>query len=692
MTDGDSFVVSTSDDAGNLSNMHALTSDSNRLVVASGEVLELENDTAEAKTLLKALKDYTTSEEYFLLGEGRKNSINIYLSEFINYLNSIKVIPVSILKDMESFEVNNLDRLPQSCGVRTINQILKNVPRTQKFEPVEMRYIETIQQDFKPAKDQEKEPTTLTAWFSEHQWIRKELDSYYQLLESPKRLMSSFKVTIASTLIFLIKAKLKAESDPFISKSLKEILKTNKARLRANKIVTLLDHIFNSCDNHDVAYIIMHGYMDTKFWPLIEKHLQESEKSDLYQVILYKNQELAPLKPSFFGEGIPEIIELLAACLFASLAIQPTDISKLTRRDVAIERNKYGKVRLLEVDYMKGRGHTVHNAPLLKGSDLIARAIVMYLDLLPGNQDRLFRAKQTGKVLVISNPFYKDRRKNTDTKQGFFFRMMNSKYVASIIKKEFKTQKVGNIFLYAVQSFFQEDAIDYTSARADYLDGPKGHYPFRKYLADHTIRTPIVLFSLTAIKNTSVYSKSDKYRDGDLVNENSHTSMTEKLSYLTDENKDWVNQVGRITRTVMNDISDQAYRPSVDNIDLEVVDMNLRTKIEKITGDQKVRINKYGQVTDRAQHNKDEIIVVENENTAILMLHYISEADKHAQQLRAVNPEYYQKTLIIMIEWMHYCLSRFAPHIVKNAGRKYEEYRKVLPSLFDNELNAGFSL
>jgi hypothetical protein len=694
MTNSDSFVVSTSEEASQKSNINTLINDSNKIVLTGSTVLELENNTTEAKTLLKAVKDFTTSEDYFLLGESRKRAIGACISDFIDYLNSIMNVPVSILKDMESFEVNKLNRLPQSCAVRTINQLLKDIPRTQQFDPIEVRYLQTIQQSFKPSKDQEKESTTLTAWFSEHQWLRNELDDHYQLLESPKRLMSSFKVTIARTLKYLIEAKLKAESDPIISKSLKDVLETPKQKSRSwvKALVALLDHIFNSDDNHDIGHIIIDGYMDAKLWPLIEDHLHESGRSDLYQVILYKKMDYRTMKPNFFGEGIPEIIEHLAQYLFASLAIQPTDIAKLTRRDIAIERNRLGNVRLLEVDYMKGRGHKVHSAPLLNGSDLIAQTIVMYLELLPNSQDNLFTKKIAGKRFVLSNPFYKERKKISDTTQGFFIRMMNSKYLSSIIKKEFKKQKVGNIFLYALQNFFKEGAIDYPSARTKSGCNRYDSYTTNDYYTDYSIRIPKVTFSLSAIKNTAVHSKSDKYRDGDLVNENSHSSMTEKLSYLTDDNKEWVNQVGRVTRTVMNDISNQAYKPSIDNIDSEVADMNLRTKIEKISGCKEVRINKYGQLTEKGQLNKDEIIVIENDNTAILMLHYISEADKYAKQLQSANPEYYEKTLIVMIEWMHYCLSTFDTQIVKNASKKYEEYRKVLPSLFDNELNAGFVL
>ena len=97
-------------------------------------------------------------------------------------------------------------------------------------------------------------------------------------------------------------------------------------------------------------------------------------------------------------------------------------------------------------------------------------------------------------------------------------------------------------------------------AKSEYGGGFYNDYCER---ADKTC--PQSLFKGSHIKNSSVYSRTDQYRDEDLINTNSHSSLTEKLSYMTDANKEWVNQVGRILRMVLVDIEMHAFSPKFDD-------------------------------------------------------------------------------------------------------------------------------
>lgn len=89
---------------------------------------------------------------------------------------------------------------------------------------------------------------------------------------------------------------------------------------------------------------------------------------------------------------------------------------------------------------------------------------------------------------------------------------------------------------------------------------------------------PLAFFTFTHIKNTAVHANTDRYRDSDLVNGNSHNSSTEKKCYLTDDNKDYVNRHGRLTRMILNDMALSIFRPSIEKAELNVRRLELRTR------------------------------------------------------------------------------------------------------------------
>jgi hypothetical protein len=56
------------------------------------------------------------------------------------------------------------------------------------------------------------------------------------------------------------------------------------------------------------------------------------------------------------------------------------------------------------------------------------------------------------------------------------------------------------------------------------------------------------------------------------------------MHYLTDANKDWVNQNGRITRAVLLDIERYVYRPNLDAAIQQTHENLLRTRIISALG------------------------------------------------------------------------------------------------------------
>ena len=189
---------------------------------------------------------------------------------------------------------------------------------------------------------------------------------------------------------------------------------------------------------------------------------------------------------------------------------------------------------------------------------------------------------------------------------------------------------------------------------------------------------PKDIFGLTHIKTTSVYSESDSYRAGDLVNYNSHTSSTESINYLTDSNKEWVNQSGRITRLVLNDLNNSMYSSSINALSNKVRDVELRTKIVAATGSDSFKIISMINDSELIESSED-IVVIDSIDTAIYFIHFISEAERCIETLIKVRPDYIVRTILIKIEWMSNTLSRMVSS--SKAFKEYVKYKEYLPSI-----------
>ena len=89
---------------------------------------------------------------------------------------------------------------------------------------------------------------------------------------------------------------------------------------------------------------------------------------------------------------------------------------------------------------------------------------------------------------------------------------------------------------------------------------------------------------------------------------------------------------------------------------------------------------------------EDSFIVIDSVENAILMLHYIDQAESYYKLFVEVNPEFLQSNLLVNVEWMYHCLELFSPSHLQAASKKYLKIKNVLPNLFEHELATGFSL
>ena len=192
---------------------------------------------------------------------------------------------------------------------------------------------------------------------------------------------------------------------------------------------------------------------------------------------------------------------------------------------------------------------------------------------------------------------------------------------------------------------------------------------------------PTRLFTQTHIKNSAIHAGSDTYRESDLVNHHSHTSLTEKTHYLTDQNKEWVNQAGRITRLVFHDLQNIVFNPSISSIQQSIKDLELRTRVVAATSSDDSVVNSLrGHTLERDLAG--DIIVSDTISTAIYFIHFLAQAETHLSKLLATRPDWVERNLIAQVEWMTITLSR-----MRSSAGAQKEYKKLaahLPPLFDH--------
>ncbi|MBO7928056.1 hypothetical protein J5X91_17590 [Pseudoalteromonas sp. K222D] len=680
--------------------------DTQNLVIDGNTIYPLKSIHEVSQLLLKAMKLFLLHPDYEDRSTDHQKHTKIAFRRCIGFLNQSTVLNAKVLKAFESWEVEKYKIKPQSTSCRRLKTVLLRVKSSSSFNVNEKRKLDEVVSSFVQSKDEEKDPLSLSSWFVENSpWLRKYMGEYFLLLESPKRLSKSFVATIGTMLNFILCARKQLASHTDLTELYYDIQNFTSSRDKQKKIINFISALLDKPDNSVKelkSFIItecsIHKHK-TKIDQTVVKCSEDNSKNSyqtLYDELLYKRRSEFPfLPPLHFHSKVSYTEEMLMSFLFATLSIQPTDILRLTRRHIAIKKNSRGNIRLLEIDYLKGRGLRRHKPPTLRGSSLIARTIMAYINNLPKSQDELFTKLNSESNYAVSfvNPFYKDKHFNYNHFQSLFAKLLvTNDDMNTILEHELKLMGAGTIFKEAMTLFYDHNRYDKHTAATMFGAKSLSRKEYQKLTQEPL---PSYFFKLAHIKNTGVYSRTDAYRNEDLVNLNSHQSNTEKLSYLTDDNKEWVNQVGRITRIVMSDIESRALRPTLDFIDKEAIDKNLRTKVIDSTHSKDARINQYGEVIlSASERDRDHVIVFENSQTAITMLHYIDEAETSAEAIMQANYSFFEETLLINVEWMHYCLSQFPPALVSKSVEDYQRLKKlkVLPKLFENEMQSGMSL
>lgn len=668
-----------------------------------GTHIELKNDSDEAQHIFSVIWSALNSDWYKNSSARSRTHYKKMLKAFISWLND-QVIDIGkrhlVLKDYESWRVNIVKVQPQSTGLGFIITILKNGVNSDHVDNEAVKYVKQLIRNTEISKYAERKQDTLTSFFASMPWLREHLgERDYLKMESPKVLMGSFSIVVATTLLFIIdQRKLARKSLP----NPQQFLNQNYLQKRSRDL--------SFCRN----LILELGKFNADFQPanpltelLLADFVPLERREDLMlRLKMSKNNRLATraynsglnlsIEPIIFSpetwESHSVIEQYLCAWLCAWQAVQPTDIAKLKRNNFTINKNEHGKPITIQCTYYKSRSQREHSPPMLNANQIEAKALIAYLDNLPEHNSELF----SHNICNIPNLNYSDT-----CIPGRIFRLFQSFTLGKLINENLVIHERSSLFLKAYNAIAVHHELPYDKWVARYKK-QENDVSVKKYRQTIKNALPTQHFGLNAVKNSSVHARTDKYRDGDLINQNSHTSLTEKISYLTDSNKDWVNQNGRITRLVMKDIESYVYRPNLDAAMHSAYEKILRTRVidvlaDGITEKSLIQINTIGIVDTRnsaveiPEFDYTDIIVLNSSETVVAMLHYIGETERQSNRLINNALDYFERTVLPNVEWMERLLKGgyLSAEVIKQGQSVYELIKINLPELFTNELHGA---
>lgn len=319
-----------------------LNQDPQRLEL-KGKYYELNNQSKEAKYLYKTIKAALQSEWFRRQVDTSKKNYEKDLAPFLTWLSKY-VFGVNnvylTLKDYESYRVNECNVLPQSSGLGRIILLLKNgVEDIDENEIV--KYIKRLVRNTKVSKPEERQQDTLTGYFGTMPWLREVIgERDYLKLESPKVLMKSFSVVIATTLLFVIEQKKIAKkklADP--SKLIKENVIQKRSRNNSycrDLILEVGEFDDNSNPLNELTELMLLDFVpEDKRVDLIDKIRKYNGTKKIGMKTYDRSRKYLFTNPCIFHyenwDVHSEIEQYLCAWLCAWQAIQPTDIGKLKK-------------------------------------------------------------------------------------------------------------------------------------------------------------------------------------------------------------------------------------------------------------------------------------------------------------------------------------------------------------------------
>ncbi len=565
----------------------------------------------------------------------------------------------------------------------------------------------------------------MTEWFGHYTWLRRDKvgigHNLYARLASPKALISSFRITIVTAFLeiqsakhslisFFKKTKWTLDDIPIIKNRSEFDTNTKWCNYRnqhAAEIMNRLRRAYNEYGGNEkhlklaikiiVSETVLEHSQDIilqKIQSNLEIRYRNKRKSSFvtgHTESMFSFPFLRTLLSyalSLPSESKPVPISnteyILFGWLMAYQTVQPSDISKLSSKDFQFIRRRNGKTTHIDLKYFKGRAGKIHSVKMLKTNTDLGKAVLNFLqDKGDFSMDK--NSLRISSSLSISNG-------SPVTK----FMLFCQKFLREKIDENLAIENASSVFLDAMASLIEKGVI-YN----------KNKYKTPEYYRVN-VDTPLkkTIFSLTAIKNSSIHSRSDTFTPTQLLNYHSHTNKVERKSYLSEQNEEWLNNCGRVTRAVMQDLTVNLFRTSKNEKQIfnsefikfsKIIDAkrdDILSRMKLITGKNNGRVDELGltHLDNQTEHLEphDTIYLVDSKETVMKLKYYQAEVRKKHHLLIDNAPEFLLFTVLPTVEWIEVLFEqkKFCKKTLSQGNALYKRYKDILPPLFTPQIGS----
>ncbi|CAH1535338.1 conserved hypothetical protein [Vibrio rotiferianus] len=647
-----------------------------------------------------------------------KGHFSFAVKPFIAWLNAHKVENrYEILKLYETARMDELNNHGGNSPLLNLKSVLGHAIESESLRKEltsdEYAYLIELRKT-KHTPNLNKSQKSIASYFGALDWLRREDvgigSELYSALASPKLAVNSLSLT-AATIILELKTykdelyRLIKSLEPQLSPWLvieSQSSKSEKTKVVGNVIYLILSAyhkqenttaslkaaleafiLSNSCSldayNTIKTALESQGECDSVFLnkgddkTKVNSEFAERHCTASLSGVLFSIEWVKGVLKSDSSKALTDVEGVMFAWLMASLTVQPYDIPKLTHSDFRFMKVG-GRITNIECEYFKGRAKVFHTTRSLSTRTPEGKALVALLEQQA--EGLPFYTKQP---LYISNKI--------KSLLGGFNALIHMDYLSEKIEVAHEKQQLPNLMPKAIGAL-----ISHGIHAENVIENPRKITTDdrRKLVAQSQSTCKRAIFGLQAIKNSAVHAFSDPYTLNYLINRNSHSNQTEKVSYLTEENEEWMNNSGRITREVMLDLIQNVFNLNFEPEKKEQVaafnrefmairdliaykheEMNARLRF--VTGQEKGRVNEVGvmALSDKKKESDalSPIYVSDNPITVMKMHNYLHEFKKNYKKLLSHNPDHLFKTVIPTVEWLEDTL----PKMSKESQRKGRE-------------------
>ena len=633
-----------------------------------------------------------------------------------HYPTSESSLRVKAIKNYEAYKIDAYGVKPISAGLNEIKRFINIALSSSNFNKAltstERDFLYTITEVKATPSYHDITPINLNTWFTQHAWLR--TDEYgvghtdYTSLSLPKRLIASFTVTTVTALQLIQDAKVALlaffEKANITSKDLPN-MKDKSEFATANLFNThkkectqqLINTILN---NKDVASEIpnINNAFELFFYSnCTERHIKQCAG------IINSSPPLASIitdHPIFHFSFISKLIkhaekrnrkreavpvcraeEIFFCWLMAVLSVQATNIcgrNGLKLSDLRFARKADGRITHISCNYFKTRAGRTHRTYTLPTDKYIGKVALHYIRDVTGLVD--------DETMLVSKPYGNP----VFSKTGVVSKSINLLTIEALrheLDRQVSKYQASNVFYDAICALLK--------------NGVRKLDVNRQKLEDAEIETKVAgtFFGLSMIKTSAVYSRSASFNPDALLNFNSHSNETERQSYLTENNLEWLNNCGRVTRSVITDLLVNVFRPSQENQThfntefAKALDFINSKKDESLalqvlvseSDTQEGKTDEIGVISrDSDTGAADSIYVEDSKWTVMKMLHYKQQVKEKHKHLWEQSPTYLFSTVIPTLEWIEEILNEefFCRENIEQGKFLFEKFGRELPRIF----------